>query len=70
MAGIEQNINLGEEVPLSYPPAGAINTTTDETQTPTGEVSRLYRAMGPGFQCFGVCSKGVRVISCLLTYKH
>ncbi len=37
MTGIEQNISLGEEVPLNYPPTGAINATTDEAQTPTNE---------------------------------
>src|SRR6266576_2046277 len=33
-------------------------------------MSRLYRAVGPVFGVFGVYSSGVRVISCLLTYKH
>src|SRR6266576_1484274 len=33
-------------------------------------MSRLYRAVGLGFDVFGVHSKGVRVISCLFTYKH
>ncbi len=40
MTGIKQNISLGEEVPLNYPPAGAINATTDDTQTPTNEGGR------------------------------
>src|SRR6266566_9374571 len=33
-------------------------------------MSRLYRAVDPGFSVFGVYSKGVKMISCLLTYKH
>ena len=35
-----------------------------------GKVSRLYRAVGPGFNVLGVYSEGVKMISCLLTYKH
>jgi len=31
MTSIEQNIAQGGEIPLSYPPTGAINATTDET---------------------------------------
>ncbi len=57
MAGIEQNINLGEEVPLSYPPAGAINTTTDETQTPTGEGGRGSLKGSPPKEFDGTRSK-------------
>ena len=33
-------------------------------------VSRLYRAVGPGFDVSGFTPKGVKVISCLLMYKH
>jgi len=33
MTSIKQSIMQGEEIPLNYPPAGAINATTDEPHT-------------------------------------
>jgi len=33
MMSIEQGVAHGEEIPLNYPPAGAINATTDEPCT-------------------------------------
>ena len=33
-------------------------------------LSRLYRAVGPVFGVFGVYFSEVKVISCLLMYKH
>ena len=57
MAGIEQNVNLEEEVPLSYPPAGAINATTDEAQTPTNEGGRGSLKGSPPKEFDGTRSK-------------
>jgi len=57
MAGIEQNINLGGEVPLNYPPAGAINATTDEAQTPTNEGGRGSLKGSPPKEFDGTRSK-------------
>ncbi len=37
MTSIKQNITQGGEIPLSYPPVGAINATTDEIQATTNE---------------------------------
>src|SRR6266566_4814434 len=37
MTSIEQNITQKGEIPLNYPPTGAINATTDKTQTTANE---------------------------------
>ena len=37
MTSIEQNIARGGEIPLDYPPAAAVNATTDEAQSTTNE---------------------------------
>ncbi len=57
MTGIEQSIALGEEVPLNYPPTGAINATTDETQTPTNEGGRGSLKGSPPKEFDGTRSK-------------
>ena len=44
-----------------------ILTITDQA---CSKVSQLYRAVGSGFGIFGVYSKGVKVIRCLLSHKH
>ena len=57
MTGIEQSIAQGEEVPLNYPPAGAINAMTDETQTPTNEGGRGSLKGSPPKEFDGTRSK-------------
>ena len=57
MTSIEQNITQGGEIPLSYPPAEAINATIDETQSTTNEGGRGSLKGSPPKEFDGTRSK-------------